>query len=335
MRMGSHWGVVYGHGSQSGMFLFLSVSLFHIYSVGVLCEHGTFSLQPGKREFDLSRQMSLLKAATTTRIEEESSPTNVTAIRGETAMLVCNVVNVGDKSVSWLKHSLPIPQLLALNNLTNTLNPRYKAMVSGAWTEFVLVIKDVRPRDSGTYECQVSGPRHSSINRIISLTVIESMTEIVGGPDIYVDRLSTLQLTCRVTSGDNTPAFIIWQKEDKILKFDGGETSLVPYLVRDSEGRHLSSLQVDNIGLSDSGEFTCQPAVGPIAAVIVHVLNRDTEVQAVLGEGGDNSGPAVTLPSVTGAATTCHMSHLTCHCVTSLLATVTLLRIPTTTVWWP
>ena len=42
------------------------------------------------------------------------------------------------------------------------------------------------------------------------------MTEIVGGPDIYVDRLSTLQLTCRVTSGDNTPAFIIWQKEDKV-----------------------------------------------------------------------------------------------------------------------
>ena len=26
---------------------------------------------------------------------------------------------------------------------------------------------------------------------------LESMTEIVGGPDIYVDRLSTLQLTCR------------------------------------------------------------------------------------------------------------------------------------------
>ena len=27
------------------------------------------------------------------------------------------------------------------------------------------------------------------------------MTEIVGGPDIYVDRLSTLQLTCRCRSG--------------------------------------------------------------------------------------------------------------------------------------
>ena len=39
--------------------------------------------------------------------------------------------------------------------MTNTLNPRYRSIVSGAWTEFVLMVKDVRPRDSGTYECQV------------------------------------------------------------------------------------------------------------------------------------------------------------------------------------
>ena len=76
---------------------------------------------------------------------------------------------------------------------------------------------------------QVSGPKHFSLHRILRLTVIgqfvissfflpldrpdhliqklkmlicsESMTEIVGGPDIYVDRLSTLQLTCRCRSG--------------------------------------------------------------------------------------------------------------------------------------
>ena len=50
--------------------------------------------------FDLSRQMSLLRAATTTRIDEELSPGNVTAIHGETALLACKVLNVGDKAVS-------------------------------------------------------------------------------------------------------------------------------------------------------------------------------------------------------------------------------------------
>ena len=65
-----------------------------------------------------------------------------------------------------------------------------------------------------------------------------------------------------------------------------------------------------------SGEYTCQPAAGPIATAVVHVLQRQTEVQAVLGEGrtdnwqhhklfmefsaGEDLGPAVVLPAITG-----------------------------------
>ena len=48
--------------------------------------------------------------------------------------------------------------------------------------------------------------------------VSESVTEIVGGPDVHVDHHSTLELTCRVHSGDKTPAYIIWQREDKGTK---------------------------------------------------------------------------------------------------------------------
>ena len=52
--------------------------------------------------YDLSRQMAQLRAATTTRIDPELSPANVTAITGETALLVCTVLNVGDKAVGYL-----------------------------------------------------------------------------------------------------------------------------------------------------------------------------------------------------------------------------------------
>ena len=74
--------------------------------------------------------------------------------------------------VLWVRHSVPLPQLVGLNNVTVSLNPCYRAIVSSSWTEFVLVVKDVRPRDSGTYECQVLGPKHSSLSRRISLHVI-------------------------------------------------------------------------------------------------------------------------------------------------------------------
>ena len=61
------------------------------------------NLSSKKRQVDLARQMSLLRAATKTKIDEDLSPTNVTVIHGENALLVCTIMNIGDKSVSFKK----------------------------------------------------------------------------------------------------------------------------------------------------------------------------------------------------------------------------------------
>ena len=74
--------------------------------------------------------------------------------------------------VSWLKHTTPIPQLMALNNLSNSLDSRVKAMVGEDWSEFVLMIRNVRPDDGGEYECQVSGRNHTTSSKMILLNVI-------------------------------------------------------------------------------------------------------------------------------------------------------------------
>ena len=42
------------------------------------------------------------------------------------------------------------------------------------------------------------------------------MAEILQGSDLYLDQGSVLELVCRVTSGQLTPAFILWKKENKV-----------------------------------------------------------------------------------------------------------------------
>ena len=39
-----------------------------------------------------------------TRIDESRSPANITVVRGDTAMLVCTVINIGDKSVNVMRY---------------------------------------------------------------------------------------------------------------------------------------------------------------------------------------------------------------------------------------
>jgi neurotrimin len=42
------------------------------------------------------------------------------------------------------------------------------------------------------------------------------ITEIVGGPDIYVDRGSTLNVTCAIAAGSKEPEFIMWSWKEKV-----------------------------------------------------------------------------------------------------------------------
>jgi hypothetical protein len=55
---------------------------------------------------------------------------------------------------------------------------RYKVLVTRG-EEFVLMVRDVGVAEAGQYQCQVSGPEHTSLTRTVTLTVIGEYT--VGG----------------------------------------------------------------------------------------------------------------------------------------------------------
>ena len=52
------------------------------------------------------------------------------------------------------------------------------------------------------------------------------MTEIIGAPDIYVDRGSTLNVTCAVAAGSREPEFIMWSWKQKASRWMDSEVVL-------------------------------------------------------------------------------------------------------------
>ncbi|CAG5128811.1 unnamed protein product, partial [Candidula unifasciata] len=81
-------------------------------------------------------------------------PTNVSFNRGDTAILVCGIENLGTKTVIWRRASDPNP--LTIGSHVYVGDPRYSAKASPENKEWRLIIEDVRTTDAGVYECQIS-----------------------------------------------------------------------------------------------------------------------------------------------------------------------------------
>ena len=68
--------------------------------------------------------------------------------------------------------------------------------------------------DGGLYECQVSST--PPLSHRIYLNVAEPYTEILGGPEIYLDEGSMMNITCLVKDSPEPPNYIFWYHNDKV-----------------------------------------------------------------------------------------------------------------------
>ncbi|KAL1376199.1 hypothetical protein pipiens_004466, partial [Culex pipiens pipiens] len=73
-----------------------------------------------------------------------------------------------------------------------------------------------QPRDSGVYECQISTT--PPVGYSMTLSVVEPITTIVGGPDLYIDTGSTVNLTCIVRHLPEPPPLILWTHNSEVSR---------------------------------------------------------------------------------------------------------------------
>ncbi|XP_053686148.1 uncharacterized protein LOC128735689 [Sabethes cyaneus] len=203
---------------------------------------------------------------------DDTTPRNVTALVGKSAYLSCRVKNLGNKTVSWIRHR--DIHILTVGSYTYTSDQRFQATHHKNTDDWTLQVKWAQKRDAGIYECQISTQPVRSY--FVTLSVVVPTATIIGGPDLHVDKGSTINLTCAVKYSPEPPAYIFWYHHDEVISYDSSRGGVS--VITEKGDVTTSHLLIQNADLDDSGKYSCSPSNADVASVRVHVLN----VRAVL-----------------------------------------------------
>ncbi|GAB0093314.1 zwei Ig domain protein zig-8 [Sergentomyia squamirostris] len=194
---------------------------------------------------------------------------NVTALVGKTAYLNCRVHNLGNKTVSWIRHR--DLHLLTVGRFTYTSDLRFQSVHNPQTEDWALQVRYPQKRDSGIYECQVSTT--PPISHCMQLSIVEPITVILGGPELYINTGSTINLTCIIRHSPEPPAAIYWTHDNAEISYDSprGGVSVIT-----EKGEITTSyLLIQRAKDPDSGRYTCSPTNANPVSVAVHVLNGE------------------------------------------------------------
>jgi len=200
---------------------------------------------------------------------DTSSHSNMTAVTGDTAILKCRVHNLGNKTVSWIR--LSDLNLLTVGRYTYTSDLRFEAKHEKHTMDWNLVLREARLTDTGIYECQVSTTPH--ISQLTYLEVRDPDSLLLGGPEMFVESSSMINLTCVISWTSSPPDQIMWYHNQTKLTFRGPRPGVS--LIVDKSEVTTVSLLLQMARLKDSGLYECKPDNAPVANITLHVLKGD------------------------------------------------------------
>ncbi|XP_068247529.1 zwei Ig domain protein zig-8-like [Palaemon carinicauda] len=199
---------------------------------------------------------------------DPATPLHVKAYAGNPVIIRCIVNNLGQRSVSWIRHQ--DIHVLAVGRFAFTNDERFDVQHDDGSNEWVLKLRSPTVNDSGTYECQIN--TKPTISQLISLTVLEPKAVITAGNELYINRESTLRLTCKVNNAPAASAYLLWYHEEKVANY---EMEKVRVSVESHNGSTVSTLTLENAQPANSGTYTCNPSNATPASVRVHVLRGE------------------------------------------------------------
>lgn len=225
---------------------------------------------------------------------DNSTSRNVTTTSGKTAYLPCRVRHLGDRTVSWIRRK--DLHVLTVGRFTYTSDQRFQTIHLENSDDWTLQVKYPQRKDGGVYECQVSTV--PKMSHFVTLNVIdvrpnfgqprrlpngcaweerehfiaESKAKIIGGPTLYINSGSTINLTCLVMESPVPPDYVFWYHNGKVINYDSPRGISVH---TEKAQRTTSKLLISNAQPNDSGNYSCVPSNAEPAAIALHVLNGE------------------------------------------------------------
>ncbi|XP_014216955.2 contactin-2, partial [Copidosoma floridanum] len=219
-----------------------------------------------------------------------SMSSNFTGLKGKTVHLVCKVKNLGNRTVSWVRHR--DIHLLTVGRYTYTSDQRFEAIHLPHSEEWTLKIRYADCRDAGIYECQISTT--PPMGHPIYLTIVEPETMITGEDDYYVNKGSTINLTCIVRYAPEPPPKMTWTHNDEEINFDSPRGGIS--LVTEKGPETTSRLMIQRASKRDSGTYTCKPSNADARSIKVHVVNDEHPAAMHHGDGSTSYARTLSLP---------------------------------------
>ncbi|KAI5722710.1 hypothetical protein M8J76_012428 [Diaphorina citri] len=122
----------------------------------------------GSRRFRTDFLQDIPTPSSSGPVFDPSVPNNITSLVGNVAFLNCRVKNLGNRTVSWVRHR--DIHLLTAGRYTYTSDQRFEALHTPHTEDWTLRIKYPQKKDNGIYECQISTT--PPIGRYVHLNIV-------------------------------------------------------------------------------------------------------------------------------------------------------------------
>jgi hypothetical protein len=172
---------------------------------------------------------------------------NVTVSHGRKAVLKCEVQNLRNYKVAWVR--VDTQTILTIHNNVITRNPRISLSRPGENLWF-LHINNVQETDRGWYMCQINTDPMVHRSGYLEVVVPPKLTSR-GGRDLVVREGDNVSLSCEATG--YPPPHIVWRRED------GGDILLAG---RKASIVERSSLDLPKISRLNMGDYLCVASNG-------------------------------------------------------------------------